>query len=64
LDGVVGLAQRAEHPVGHGAQPGSVLVELLRQKLALVHLSHPVVGFRLEVDARDAGDVTEGETDA
>ena len=44
LHGVVGLAQRAEHPVGHAAQPGSVLLEMLRQKLALIHRSHPVVG--------------------
>ena len=43
LDRVVGLAQRAEHPVGHGAQPGSVLLEMLRQELALIHRSHPFV---------------------
>ena len=44
LDGVVGLAQGAEHPVGHGPQPGPVLLELLRQQLVVVHRSHPVVG--------------------
>jgi hypothetical protein len=27
LDGVVGLAHRAEHPVGHGSQTRSVLLE-------------------------------------
>ena len=30
LDGVVGLAQRAEHPVGHRPQVGAVLLELAR----------------------------------
>ena len=31
LDGVVGLAQRAEHPVGDRPQVGAVLVESLGQ---------------------------------
>ena len=31
LDGVVGLAQRAEHPVGHRPQVGPVLLEPFRQ---------------------------------
>jgi hypothetical protein len=38
LDGV-GLAQRAERPLGHGAQPGSVLLALLRQN-SLSSTSH------------------------
>ena len=61
LDGVVGLAQRAEHPVGDGAQPGPVLFEVLRQEIALVHVSHPLVGVGHGFDPRRAGDVTEGE---
>jgi hypothetical protein len=41
LDGVVGLGQRAEHPVGHRAQAGPVFLEARRQPLVLVHLSRP-----------------------
>ena len=41
LDRVVGLAQRAEHLVGHRSQVGAVLLELLRQEVVLVHRSHP-----------------------
>jgi hypothetical protein len=37
LNGVVHLAQRAEHPVGHGAQVGSVRFESLGQKLVFAH---------------------------
>ena len=37
LDGVVGLGQRAEHPVGHRPQVGPVLLESVGQPLALVH---------------------------
>jgi hypothetical protein len=40
LHGVVGLAQRAEHPVGDGPQCGPVLLEALRQ---LIHRSHSFV---------------------
>ena len=43
LDGVVGLAQRAEHPVGHRPQVGPVLLEALRQLIALIHRSHSFV---------------------
>ena len=43
LDGVVGLAQRAEHPVGHRPQAGSVLLEALRQPVALIHRSRSSV---------------------
>ena len=41
LDGVVGLAERAEHPVSHRAQMRSVLLKALHHPLLLVHLSHP-----------------------
>src|SRR5262249_35030128 len=34
-----GLTQRAEHPVGHAAQPRAMLFEPLRQKVALIHRS-------------------------
>ena len=46
LDGVVGLAQRAEHPVRHRAQlrPGGL--ESLCQPVLLVHRSHSFVAFR------------------
>ena len=43
LDGVVGLAERAEHPVGHRPQVGPVRLEPLRQPVALVHRSHSSV---------------------
>ena len=38
LDGVVGLAGGAQHPVGQGSQPGTVILESLCQPVALVHL--------------------------
>jgi hypothetical protein len=50
LNSVVHLAQRAEHPVSHGAQVGSVLFESLGQIVAFVHRSHFLVAFRLSVD--------------
>ena len=37
LDGVVGLAERAEHPVGHRPQVGAVGLEPLGQPVVLVH---------------------------
>jgi hypothetical protein len=43
LDGVVGLGQRTQHPVGHRPQPGAVLLEALGQPLGLVHRSHHLV---------------------
>ena len=36
-DGVVGLADRAEHPVGDRAQTGPVGLGPVRQRFALVH---------------------------
>ncbi len=42
LDRVVCLAQRAEHPVGHAAQMGSVLFESLGQIVAFVRRRAPV----------------------
>jgi hypothetical protein len=43
LHRVVGILQRAEHPVGHGAQVSSMLLEAFRRPLVLVHRSHPRV---------------------
>ena len=45
LNGVVHLARRAEHPVGHGAQVGAVRFELFGQKAAFAHQSHSPVAF-------------------
>jgi hypothetical protein len=39
LDGVVGLAERAEHPVGDRAEVRSVLLELPREPLLLIHVT-------------------------
>jgi hypothetical protein len=38
LDGIVGFARGAQHPVGDCSQPGPVLLESLCQPVALVHL--------------------------
>ena len=40
LHGVVGLAQRPEHPVGHRLQPLALLLKTLGQPALLVHRSH------------------------
>ena len=58
LDGVVGLARRAEHPVGHRAQVGPVLLESLRQPVVRVHGSHHLVARRHLVDERESPAVT------
>ncbi len=39
LEGIVGFGRRSEHPVGDGAQVGSVLLEAFSQPLALIHRS-------------------------
>jgi hypothetical protein len=43
LHGVVCLAGRSKHPVGHRPQAGAVLLETVRKQLAFVHLSHSSV---------------------
>jgi nucleoside-diphosphate-sugar epimerase len=59
LHRVVRLAHRAKHPIGHRTQPGSVLLELLRQKLALIHRCHIPWSRRvIAVDPRNPSDVT------
>ena len=55
LDGVVGLAQRAEHPVGDRAQVRPVLLELLGLVLVARPRSHPLVGVRHSSDEPTRG---------
>jgi hypothetical protein len=43
LNGVVCLAQRAQHPVGHRPEPGAALLESFRHPVALIHWSQPSV---------------------
>jgi hypothetical protein len=43
LHGVVGLGERAQHPVGDCPQVAPVLFELFGQPLVFVHMSHPRV---------------------
>lgn len=40
LDGVVGLGERAKHPVGHGSQMGPVLLEPAGEPLVVRHASY------------------------
>ena len=55
LDGVVRLAERTEHAVGHGAQVGPVLLEALGLAAQIVHVC-PVLPRRLSVQqTRRAG---------
>ena len=58
LHGVVGLAQRAEHPVGDRAQVRAVLLELLGLALRARPRSHPPVAVRHSSDEPTAADVT------
>src|SRR6266511_2857130 len=46
LHGIVGLAQRAEHPVGDPPQVAAVGLESLRQPVVVVHRSPSLVAFR------------------
>ena len=57
LHGVLGLGDRAEHPVGDRPQLRAVLLELLGQPVAIV-TSHPSVGIRHPIDDPHAADVT------
>ncbi len=58
LNGVVGLGERAQHPVGNRSQMGPVLVEAVRQQLVLVHRSHPRVARCHTSDPHNTTDVT------
>ena len=50
LDGVVGLAERAEHAVGHRTHARPPLLELLRLPLSLVHRSRSFVASGLPIE--------------
>src|SRR5262249_9723914 len=58
LHGVLRLAERAEHPVGHRPQVGPLRLEPLRQLVVLVHRSHSLAPFRHLSDERNPADVT------
>jgi len=42
LHRVLGLGERAQHPVGQRLQPGSLLLETLSPELFVLHVSHPL----------------------
>ena len=58
LHSVVGLAHRAEHPVGDRAQTASVLLEALRQPVSLFHGHIPPSRWVIEVDPPERFGVT------
>ena len=58
LHRVLGLADRAEHPVGDRPQVRPVRLELLRPASSRSSTSHPSVGIRHRIDESDAADVT------
>lgn len=58
LNGVVRLGQRSQHPVGHGPQARPVLLEPLREPLALIHVSHPSFYKGHHYDQGEPTDVT------
>ena len=58
LDGVVGLAQRAEHPVGHGAQVRAVRLELSGRPVCRVHCYLPSARFVIPIDDPNGAEVT------
>lgn len=60
LGGIVRLAERAEHPVGHCPQAGAVGFESLRQPFVVVHRSHSLFAFRHSSDVRNRAGVTGG----
>jgi hypothetical protein len=70
LHGIVDLAGRTQHAVGHRPQAGPVGLELFGKKsilvqLFLVHRSHSHIAFRLGYDEPNRADVTAkiGESD-
>jgi hypothetical protein len=58
LDRVVGLVHRAEHPMGHRSQIGSVGLETLRQPLVVLHPSRLPFVVRHSIDGTVPVDVT------
>jgi hypothetical protein len=57
----VGLAQRAEHPVGHSPQLWLVVLESRCQRVLLFHRSHSVVALRRRGDERKHSRSRRGE---
>jgi hypothetical protein len=47
LDGIVGLCQGSEHPVGDGAQVSAVIFEFVGQEVASGHCHIPSLAFVL-----------------
>ena len=58
LDGVIGLARRAQHAVGNPPQMVAVGLELPGQPFFFFHRSHSPVALRHAHDGREAADVT------
>lgn len=58
LHGILGLGQRAEHAVRDRTQVHAVLLEAVRQKLALVHPLPSAVRIRHSTDGADSVEVT------
>jgi len=58
LYGVVGLAPRAEHAIGHASQMCAVVFEAPRQNTLFVHESPLLLRLRHSYDERGAADVT------
>src|SRR5262249_28489803 len=59
LNGVVDVTERAEQPVSHGTQMGSVIFELLGQVIGFAHRSHFLVALRQSNDGRTVSNVTQ-----
>ena len=59
LDGVVSLAERAEHPVGDRPKMWSLILELAGEPFLLIHVTFLPRSVSQEVDPRNPWDVTE-----
>ncbi len=64
LDGVVGLARRAQHAVGNPLQMVAVRLELLGQPFFFFHRSHSPIALRHSPDGRVAGRCDKGDDHA
>ena len=58
LDGVVGLAQRTEHPVGDGAQVRAMRLKLSGRPVCRVHCYLPSARFVIPIDDPNGAEVT------
>ena len=54
LDGVVGVAEGAQHAVGHGPEVGAVLLELLVQPVGVLHGHRPPAPRVIATETRRA----------